>query len=187
MIASFGCRFRVGNNGYLTYLVKDILQLVLRQSRALHIFNCAQILGHTITVLLPNRLHLLASQLLLNTRVVAQIGLGADDQAGDTGAVVVDLGEPLFPHVLKGGRGGDGEADQEDISLGVGQWAQAIVILLTGGIEETESVGLIADPVVSQQSGHGQNAILFFVVLCCSLFPRGGKPGGNTTYITVTA
>jgi hypothetical protein len=25
------------------------------------------------------------------------------------------------------------------------------------------------------------------VVLCCSLFPRGGKPGGNTTYITVTA
>jgi hypothetical protein len=149
----------------LTYLVKDILQLVLRQSRALHIFNCTQVLGHAVAVLLPNRLHLLASELLPNTGVIAQIGLGADDQAGNTGAVVVDLREPLFPDVLKGGRGGDGEADQEDISLGVGQRAQAIVILLTGGIEETESVGLITDPIISPKRTRSGCDSSFLVVL----------------------
>lgn len=147
-----GFHVQRARNKWLAYLVKDILQLVLRQSRALHIFNCTKLLGHPVTVLLANGLHLLASELLPNTGVVAQIGLGADNEAGHTGAVVVYLGEPLFPYVFEGGRGGDGEADQEDIGLGVGQRAQAIVILLTGGIKETESVGLIADPIFSNKA-----------------------------------
>lgn len=45
--------------------------------------------------------------------------------------MVVNLGEPLFSDVLKRSRRGDGEADQEHIRLGVRQWAQTIVILLT--------------------------------------------------------
>jgi hypothetical protein len=85
------------------YLIKDILQLVLRQSGTLDIFHCAEFLGHAITVFLANGLHLLAGELIADICIVAQIGLCTDDQAGDTGAVVVDLGEPLFPNVLKGG------------------------------------------------------------------------------------
>lgn len=105
-IASFrsmGSRVRGEESESLAYLIKDILQLVLRQSRALHIFNCTKLLGHPVAVLLTNRLHLLASQLLPNAGVVAQIGLSADNKAGYTGAVVVHLGEPLFPYVFERG------------------------------------------------------------------------------------
>ena len=49
----------------------------------------------------------------------AQIELGTDNQAGDAGAVVVDFGEPLLADVLEGSGRDDGEADEEDIGLGV--------------------------------------------------------------------
>jgi hypothetical protein len=49
----------------------------------------------------------------------AQIELGTDNQARDARAVVVDFGEPLFADVLKGSRRDDGEADEEDVGLGV--------------------------------------------------------------------
>lgn len=86
------------------YLIEDILQLVLCQSGTLDIFHCAEFLRHPITIFLANRLHLLASELVPNARIVAQISLRTDDQAGDTRAVMVDFGEPLFPDVLEGGR-----------------------------------------------------------------------------------
>ena len=69
----------------------------------------------------------------------------------DTGAVVVDFRKPFLANVLKGRGGGDGEADQEDIGLGVRQRAKTIVILLSGGIKQTQSVGLITDPEVSRK------------------------------------
>ena len=105
------------------YLIKHILQLVLCQSRALHVFHGAKLLCHAITVLLSDGLHLLAGELVPDAGIVAQISLRADNQAGDTGAVVVDLGEPFFPDVLEGGGGGDGEADEEDVGLRVGEGA----------------------------------------------------------------
>lgn len=129
-----------------TYLVKDILQFVLRQSRALNVLDSTELLCHAIAILLTDRLHLLAGELVADVGVIAQIGLGTDDQAGDTGAVVVYFGEPLLADVFEGGGGGHGEADEENVGLGVGQRAQAIVIFLTGGIEEAKGVGFIADP-----------------------------------------
>ena len=102
-----------------THLIKHILQLVLRQSTALHVLDGAQLLCHPLTILSPNRAHLLLAQFFAHAWVVSQIGLRAHDQAGDAGAVVVNLGEPLLADVLKGGRGGDGEADEEDVGLGI--------------------------------------------------------------------
>lgn len=61
------------------YLVENVLELVLGQSGALDILDSTQILGHTITVLLANGRHLLTGELLADTRIVAQIGLGTDD------------------------------------------------------------------------------------------------------------
>lgn len=84
-----------------SYLIEDVLQLILRQSRALDIFHSTQFLGHPITVFLANGLHLLLCQLLSDSGVISQIGLSADNQAWHTGTVVVNLGEPLFSHVLK--------------------------------------------------------------------------------------
>ncbi|KFY37366.1 hypothetical protein V494_04780, partial [Pseudogymnoascus sp. VKM F-4513 (FW-928)] len=106
--------------------------------RALDVFHGAQLLGHALAVLATHGAHLLLHQLLADAGVVAEIGLGADDEAGDAGAVVVHFGEPLFAHVFEGGGGGDGEADEEDVGLGVGEGAETVVIFLSGGIEEAE-------------------------------------------------
>lgn len=86
-----------------TYLIEDILQLELSQGRALDVLDSAQVLRHPLAILFPHRLHLLLTKLLAHLRVVAQIGLSADDETRHAGAVVVDLGEPLFSHVLKTG------------------------------------------------------------------------------------
>jgi hypothetical protein len=102
-----------------SYLVKHILELVLRQGTALDVFDSAELLGHALAVLPPHGSHLLLSKLLPDAVIVPQIDLGADNEAGDTGAVVVDLGEPLLADVLEGGGRCDAEADEEDVGLGV--------------------------------------------------------------------
>lgn len=133
--------------GVPTHLVKNVLQLVLGERAALDVPHGTQLLGHLLAILLPHGRHLLLAQLLAHAGIIAQIGLGADDEARHARAVVVHLGEPLFPDVLEGGGRGDGEADEEDVGLGVRERAQAVVILLSGSIEETEGIWLVADPV----------------------------------------
>jgi hypothetical protein len=86
------------------YLIKHVLQLELRKSRALHVLDSAKVLGHTLAIFFPHRLHLLLAKLLAHLRVVAQICLSANNEARHARAVVVDLGEPLFSDVLKTGR-----------------------------------------------------------------------------------
>ena len=105
----------------MTYLIKDILQLVLRQSAALDILDRPELLGHALAVLLSYWLHLLFCQLFPHLWVVAQVHLGADNEAGDAGAVVVDLRKPLLADVLERGGRRDAEAHQEDVGLGIRQ------------------------------------------------------------------
>lgn len=85
----------------ITYLVKHILQLVLRQRTALDVFNCAEVLCHTLTILSTDWGHLLLGKLLSNAGVISQIDLGSDNEAGDARAVVVHFGEPLLANVFE--------------------------------------------------------------------------------------
>jgi len=62
---------------------------------------------------------LVLGKLLNEGRVVAEIHLRANDEAGDTGAVVVDFGEPLLLDVLERCGVHNREANKEDIRLGV--------------------------------------------------------------------
>ncbi len=87
-----------------TYLVKHILQLILRQRTALDVLNSSELLCHPLAVLSPDRGHLLLGQLFPDAGVIAQIDLGADNQARHARAVVMYLGEPLLADVLEGCR-----------------------------------------------------------------------------------
>lgn len=60
------------------YLVKDVLELELRESRALHVLHRTQLFCHLFAIFLPHGLHLLLCQLLPDLRVISQIRLGAD-------------------------------------------------------------------------------------------------------------
>lgn len=64
--------------------------------------------------------------------------LGANEQVGDAGRILLQLGDPFFTHVLETGRVDHREADEEDISHGVGQRPEAVVVLLE---EDRDSEG----------------------------------------------
>lgn len=56
--------------------------------------------------------------------------LGADEQVGDTGRVLLQLRHPFFAHVLETGWVHHREADEEDVGHRVGQRPKAVVVLL---------------------------------------------------------
>lgn len=114
-----------------THLVENVLQALLRQSRALNVLDGAQLAGQLLALLSHNRPLLRPRELLHDAGIVAQIDLGSNDQAGHAGAVVVNFREPFFFDVFKRRWSGDAEAHEENIRLGVRERTQTIVILLT--------------------------------------------------------
>ena len=130
----------------LPYLIEDVLQLILRQCRALDVFNGSQVFGHSFSVFLANWLHPLFSQLLSDLRIITQIRLRADNEARYPGAMMVHLGEPFLPHVLERGWGCHAEAHEEHVRLGVRQRTEAVIVFLTRCIKQAESVRFVADP-----------------------------------------
>ena len=61
----------------------------------------------------------LSLQLLNDLWVVPQIHLCPNDEAGYSGTMMPNFGEPFLLHVLERGGGGDAEADQENVRLRV--------------------------------------------------------------------
>jgi hypothetical protein len=77
-------------------LVEDTLKVALCKSRALHVLDCLDLLGHADSLLILDGCHLLLSQTFLGVLVVAKIELGSDQDNGNTWCVVLNLGVPLF-------------------------------------------------------------------------------------------
>lgn len=66
--------------------------------------------------------------------------LGADEQVGDAGCILLQLWHPFLAHVLETGRVNHGEADEEDIGHWVGQRPEAVVILLKDDVTELGTI-----------------------------------------------
>ena len=92
------------------------------------------------------------------SRVVPEVHLCADEQEGRLTPVLLDLRHPFLPHVVIRVRVDDAEADQEDVSVGVGNQTQPamvfldilakpkpVVVLLAGGVEELDDILLVLD------------------------------------------
>ena len=62
--------------------------------------------------------------------VVAEILLAANEQEGRVGAEVAHLGHPFLRHVLERVGAVDGEADQQNVGVGVRQGAKTVIVLL---------------------------------------------------------
>ena len=102
-----------------TYLVKHVLQALLRQSRALHIFHRSEFPCEPFSQFTRYRSLLLSSKLLNDLAVVPQIDLRADDEARHTRTMMVYFWEPFFLDVFKGGRRGNTKANEENVRLRV--------------------------------------------------------------------
>ena len=111
-------------------LVKDVFESILSQRRALDVRFGAQLLGHVTSVVDLQYL----THLGQHAFVVPQISLGADQQEGCIWNMVLDLGDPFRLYILVRRPRDDRVTHQEHIGLGVRQWAQSVVVLLTGGI-----------------------------------------------------
>lgn len=85
----------------ISYLIEDVLESCLCERGALNVFDSAELLGHALAILLLYNLHPLPFKLLHDVLIGTQIDLSAHDQAGDAGAMVVDLREPLLANVLE--------------------------------------------------------------------------------------
>ena len=129
-----------------SYLVEYVFQLVLCQSAALNVLHRSKRPGHGFTVGLGDGGHLLFCELFLDLIIVSQVHLGSHNQTRHTRAVVVDLGEPLLLYVLERGWRSHGEADEENIGLGIRKRSETVVIFLSCRIEESQGIRLIADP-----------------------------------------
>jgi hypothetical protein len=123
-------------------LVEDILQTLLRERRALKILHRIDFLGFGHTLLEGYRSEVLLTKASNGLGILTKIELGAHEEDGGVGAVVVNLGVPLRRYVLEGAGGNDGEAKKEDVGLRVRQWAKAIIIFLTSSIPKTKIDGL---------------------------------------------
>lgn len=66
---------------------------------------CADLLGHGQGLLVRDGLHLAGSQGFGGRAVVSQVELGADQDDGDIGGVVFDLGIPLVAGQSHGSNG----------------------------------------------------------------------------------
>ena len=102
-----------------THLVKHVLQPLLRQSRALHIFDRPEFPCETFSHFTRHRSLFLSGEFLDDLAIVPQIDLRAEDEARHIRIVVVHLWEPLLLDVLKRRRGGDAEANEKNVCLRV--------------------------------------------------------------------
>jgi hypothetical protein len=130
-------------------LVENVLETLLSKGRTLDVLDGTEFSGELVALLSGHGSQLVSGKLVKNHPVTSQINLGTNNEARHAGAVVVDLREPLLLDVLKGGGRGDGKADEENIGLRVTKRSQSVVILLTGGVKQSECVGLVSNPGVS--------------------------------------
>lgn len=139
-VSRMGARRRHHGGRHSPYrLVKDALEVALGECRALEVLVGANFAGADQSLLVRHGLHALLAQRLERGSIFAQVELGADEDDGDVGGVVVNLGKPLGVvvvstamaegcvgvradlglDVVKRGWADNGEADEEDVRLRV--------------------------------------------------------------------
>lgn len=156
--------------------VEDVFDTVLLFTTALHVHG-AHLLGYSPALVGSDGGEALGLEQLDAVLLVAQIGFEPKEHERRCRAEVEDLWIPLgvLSAVRLGGASGgaylvhdilervgavDGEADEDDVGLGVGEGPQPVVLLLAGSVPESKldhlargRVGGVGD-VVLKDGGH---------------------------------
>ena len=122
-------------------VIKNLLQSSLRQGGTLDVLEGADLVGEGLAALKRHWLLVLLSQFFDGSFVRAKIELGSDQNERHARGVVGDLRPPLALDIIKTRKRRDGETDEEDISLGVRERTQAVVIFLSSGIPKPKVDG----------------------------------------------
>jgi len=68
------------------------------------------------------------------SRLTSKILLATDEDDGQAGAKMHNLGNPLLLYVIEGVWGVNSEANKDDVGVGIAEGSETIIIFLAGGI-----------------------------------------------------
>lgn len=118
--------------------VEHLLQILLRQRRALHVHDGADFLRQRPGVLLGDGPLPPPRQLDQDLDVLPQVALRAHQEDRGEGAATADFGHPLLPDVLEGGRADHAEAEQQRVGSAVAEVAEFVKLILMDREKDTE-------------------------------------------------
>jgi len=119
-------------------MLKNLPHTLVGLGRAFEVFVSTNLLPDILTLLRRHRLLRRLGELLNRLLIPAEILFAADENDGQTRAEMEDFGDPLFLHIVKRIGRINGEADQNDMRIGVGEWAETVVVFLTSRIPKGE-------------------------------------------------
>lgn len=141
--------------------VESLLQTLLCESRALDELDSADLLGECSALFVRDGRLAVLREALEHFFIVAKIDLCGGENDGSVGAMVMKFRIPLGANVFEGSGVDSGVEHQENVGLGVGQRAQAVVVVLARGIPETQVEWLAIDHnVCAVVVEHGGEVIL---------------------------
>lgn len=112
--------------------VKRLLQVLLRERRALDVVRGPDLLRHAPRPGAQNRLDVGPVQVDEDVHVQQEVRLGPDQNDGRRRVVRPDLRDPLLGDVVERGGVDHAEAQEEDVRVGVRQRPELIELLLKG-------------------------------------------------------
>lgn len=119
-------------------MLKDLTNTLVGLGRALDVLLGTDLVLDLSGLLLGNRSLRSLVKFLDGLLVVSEILLTSNKDDRKTLTEMEDLGDPLLLDVVERVGRVDGETNQDDMRVGVGERAQSVVIFLTSGIPEGE-------------------------------------------------
>lgn len=119
-------------------VLKHLTNALASLGGALEITDSTNLLRNSHTLLGGNGALTGLAKLLDNLGVVTQILLASNQDDGKVLAEVEHLGDPLLLDVVERVGRVDGEADEDNVRVGVRERTESVVVFLTGGIPKGE-------------------------------------------------
>lgn len=132
LLGAAGLGQKCGAGSVLEHLTDTLVGL----GRALEVLVGTDLLADLLSLLRSNWLLGSLVELLDGLLVVTEILLTSNKDDWQTLAEMKDLRDPLLLDVVKGIWGVDGEANQDNVGVWVGEWAKTIVIFLASSIPQ---------------------------------------------------
>ena len=132
----FSWSLQGNSDSLLEYLIETLLVQICATFVVAHSPDSSR---HSLSILFSDSFFLHCSELRLDIFVVSEILFSSDQYLWDPRGVVGQLRPPLRLDVVEADRGDNGEADDEDVRVGVGESPQGLVVLLTRRVPELEA------------------------------------------------
>jgi len=119
-------------------ILEDFPNAFACTSRALEIVSCADLLGDCLALLGSDRALGRPTEVVEGLGVPPEILLASDEDNRQAGAKVHHFRDPLFLDVFQRVGTIDGEADEDNVRVRIGERAETVIVFLSGRIPESE-------------------------------------------------